>query len=207
MSLDAADLVRLARTSTPLNKTDFARAAGTSRAAIADFERGHRIPRFDTLQRALEVAGQRMQVICDTLTSADPETTPETTGLLADWVANLDVADSAWTWRSLISDFVANRFVPATAVERASMLTVRPAPTADRRWDSFVRALAEHLAWHADLELPTWVFEATDPDGPFWWPVHGELPSMRSAALAHSPASFKRRRILVDGREIPTVRA
>ena len=73
------------------------------------------------------------------------------------------------------------------------------------RDSSFVHALAEHLAFHAEVPVPAWVEADATEVSEFWWPVHGELASQRAAAMAWSPASFQRRRILIDGRELPTV--
>lgn len=112
--------------------------------------------------------------------------------------------DDALNWRGLVSDFVANDFVPAPAQVRSAMLAAPPPPSGSNRWDIFVCALAEHLAFHAEVDLPSWV----DHDRtvtPYWWPVHGALPSQRAAAMGHSPASFRSRGILVDGREFPIV--
>ncbi len=107
----------------------------------------------------------------------------------------------------LVSDFVPNEFGKAGAAQRVALLHEAPAPTGHAGWDSFAAALAEHLAFHSDHAPPEWVFdEERFGLRAFWWPVHGELPSMRASALAHSPASFKRRLILIDGRELPKIR-
>lgn len=198
------DVVRESRERSGLAKSRFAEAVGTSRSALDELEKGSRMPRVDTLLRVIKAGGLDLH----TSLSPDPTQHVGTSGgvqSLAQFVNGLDRSDPAWMWRSLVSDFVANEFLGATRSERAWMLAERPLVVGDR-WDSFVGALAEHLGFHGEVGVPAWAdadeFSVLDS---FWWPVHGELPSMRTAALAFSPASFKRRRILVDGRELPEI--
>lgn len=195
------ELVRRARIRSRLSKVAFAKAARTSRAAVHEYENGLRIPRVDSLVKILEPAGLQLQVALSDTDLAHGAGTP-----LSAFVASLDPADPQWTWRSLISDFVANEFVPSLGAEREALVTDEPVYTRSRQWDAFVAALTEHLCFHAAIETPPWVF------GPergaleeFWWPVHADLPSMRAAAMGLSPAAFRRRGIAIDGRELPLV--
>ncbi|MBI4883853.1 MAG: helix-turn-helix domain-containing protein [Actinobacteria bacterium] len=209
----AAELITRARLLSGMSKSAMAAAAGTSRAALDSYEGGERIPRFDTLVRALRSTGAELTMSLavgnrdDDDDDDDDEDDADDSTSLAAYAAALDLAAWRWTWRQLVSDFVANEFVPATARRRRRLLGPCPSPLADHRWDALLAALAEHLAFHAGIRAPLWTLddERSRLHG-FWWPVHGELPSTRSAALAHSPAAFKRRLILVDGREIPRVR-
>ena len=103
-------------------------------------------------------------------------------------------------------DFAGNEFAPALRHERPVLLEQEPPLTGSPEWDVFVAALAEHLAFHAAIDAPVWVFnDELKPLDRYWWPVHGSLASMRPAALALSPAGFKRRLIAIDGRELPTI--
>jgi hypothetical protein len=132
---------------------------------------------------------------------------------LAEFVGALAVSgsasgevDRAWAWRSIVSDFIVNEFVPATRAQRKALVASEPPLLGDDRWDAFVGAVAEHLAWHAEFDAPSWTAsEVRLRAGSFWWPVHGELATMRAAAMMHSPAAFRRRCINVDGRELPRV--
>lgn len=187
-----------------MKKSAMASAAGTSRSALDEYESGRRIPRFDTLTRAVNAAGYQLAISLDPIIEIGEGNEASS---LAAFVANLTFDSPRWAWRALISDFVSNEFVPATAQNRSRMLAAAPALLCNPGWDAFMAALAEHLAFHGQIASPDWTlgherFQLQS----FWWPAHGDLPSTRAAALAHSPASFKRRRILVDGRELPRMR-
>jgi transcriptional regulator with XRE-family HTH domain len=198
--VDIAQLIQQARRHSGLSKSAFARAAGTSRAALDQIEKGQRVPRTDTLFRAIRSAG-----LDATITLTHVTGPPDPIGSLASACAHIDPAVVVWSWRWLVGDFVANEFVPASRAARALALAEEPPALPDPRWDVLVAGLAEHLAFHADLPAPPWTRKSTRRAvEPFWWPVH-TLPSQRPAALALSPAAFKRRGILVDGREIPRV--
>jgi transcriptional regulator with XRE-family HTH domain len=192
----AGTLVREARMRSGLSKTAFARAVRTSRMALDLIEAGRRDPGLDLLNRIARAGGLALRTTSAAVEPVDVET-------LADAVAALDSADDLWAWRWLTGDYVPNVFVPATPAARAASLQPTP-PVTSTRWDVVVDALAEHLAHHAGLPRPAWVTEQAVQGG-FWWPVHGDLPSTRAAALAHSPASFLRRGILIDGRDLPDV--
>jgi hypothetical protein len=78
---------------------------------------------------------------------------------------------------------------------RSTLLRTPPRSTGDPRWDAFLAALAEHLAYHDDLSVPQWV----DRKSRFlrrWWFL-SDLPSVKAAALAESPAAFRRRGIFL----------
>jgi hypothetical protein len=164
--------------------------------ALDLIEAGRRTPGLDLAVRIARAGGLEL-VARPVASAADGVPT------LAEAASGIDPADPVWSWRWLTTDYVLNVFVPAPPGVRAASLAVAPATTGTP-WDVFLEALAEHLAHHASLEMPRWVTDRI-VDGPFWWPVHGRLPSTRAAALAHSPASFLRRSILTDGRDLPAV--
>lgn len=196
--MDARTLVQTSRARSGLTKLAFARRVGTSRSALDEIEKGARVPRLDLAVR-IAAAGDQELVLAD-------QRSPTARGsTLADHARELDVDDPLWTWRWLTSDFVANVFAPARTDERVGLLAEPPSGSGHRRWDRFVEALAEHLAAHAAVAAPSWVEHGVVDHGSFWWPVHGDRPSTRAAAMAHAPASFARRGILVDGRELPRV--
>ncbi|MGI8608571.1 MAG: hypothetical protein ACR2MY_04985 [Candidatus Dormibacteria bacterium] len=66
-------------------------------------------------------------------------------------------------------------------------------PTGTSRWDAFLGALAEHLAFHAGFTVPAWAQEPARFLGESWF--LSDLPSARPSALAESPAAFRRRAI------------
>ncbi len=53
----AGGLIAEARTLAGLSQRELARRAGTSAAAVANYENGHQQPRFDTLMRLVDAAG------------------------------------------------------------------------------------------------------------------------------------------------------
>jgi len=165
---------------------------------LLEYEKGIRTPRADTFLRLLDATGTTITISLPASALGNTRTT------LAATAAHLD-HDDATNWRLLVSGFVANDFVPATQAERSAMLAPAPTVLAAGPWTTFVAALAEHLAFHAELSTPVWVHDIDDVPASFWWPVHGELPSQRFAAMGYSPASFRQRRILIDGRELPIV--
>lgn len=56
-------------------------------------------------------------------------------------------------------------------------------------------ALAEHLAFHDELEVPDWAYEDDRFLEQWWFPV--ELLSVRAEALVHSPGAFRIRGIFI----------
>jgi transcriptional regulator with XRE-family HTH domain len=55
--MDAASLLRMARTRSGLGLRALAAAAGTSHATLSAYETGAKVPRVDTLDRILRAAG------------------------------------------------------------------------------------------------------------------------------------------------------
>ncbi len=53
-------LIAQARRASGLSQSDVAKSAGTSRPTLSAYERGHRNPTLDTLERLLEVNGQQL---------------------------------------------------------------------------------------------------------------------------------------------------
>jgi len=70
-----------------------------------------------------------------------------------------------------------------------------PSTTGDARHDAFLAGLAEHLAWHHSLHLPTWTNDPTRFLDRFWFV--SSVRGFRAILIAHSPAAFRRRGIFV----------
>ena len=60
--MDAATLLRGARTRAGLSQRDLARRARTSPAAVCLYETGQRVPRVDTLARLVAAAGSTLEL-------------------------------------------------------------------------------------------------------------------------------------------------
>ena len=96
--------------------------------------------------------------------------------------------------RRLVLEFVEEyRWEPVAL--RARLLGERPPTTGDPRYDAFMAALAEHLAYHDGIEVPEWAYEADRFLEQWWFPI--DLPSVRTDALVHSPGAFRIRGIFI----------
>ena len=82
------------------------------------------------------------------------------------------------------------------AADVARAIADEPAATGDNRLDALFGALAEHVAFHRDIDAPTWCDGPTRFLREAWFPV--DLPSVRVRALVSSPASFWRRGVYID---------
>lgn len=97
-------------------------------------------------------------------------------------------------WRLLLGFL--DEYHQADGGDHAASLCDEPDLTGDTRWDVMLAAVAEHLAYQADVPAPQWVRNpGREWAGSVWWVV--ALPSARPWALAHSPASFRRRGIFL----------
>lgn len=96
--MPSADVIRRARSARGLSQRELADVVGTSQSAIARYESGKVIPRFDTLERILRVLGHRMVL--------QPLPEPDASDVaLADWFLSLGVEEriDAWEgWLELI---------------------------------------------------------------------------------------------------------
>ena len=78
---------------------------------------------------------------------------------------------------------------------KAALIAGCPPLTGDARYDAFLAALAEHLAYHDELPMPGWPQEP----GRFLerWRFPVTLPTVRAEAIVRSPAAFRRRGIFI----------
>lgn len=105
-----------------------------------------------------------------------------------------DVAPDAVPWR-LLREFVVE-FIHEDPPTQAALLRDTPESTGSERWDAFVAALAEHLAFHHRLPCPRWTQDPQRSLTSAWF--LSRLPAARAAAMETSPASFRRRVIFLD---------
>jgi hypothetical protein len=61
-------------------------------------------------------------------------------------------------------------------------------------------AIAEDLCLRAGLRPPVWVHDGRRFLDRFWWV--SDVPSARAAALVHTPASYRRRGVMIDRRDL-----
>lgn len=205
----SGEIVRQLRAASGLTKSGFAKLARTSRSAIDEYEAATRSPTVETLSRLAGNAGYRLDLAMSPArapgTDAD-RAVDEHVVDLAGFVDLVDPGDVLWTWRLLVSDFLANQFVPARSARRRELLTREPPTAGSPHYDALFAAVAEHAAVRADVRAPDWITGARFVGGPpVWFPVHGDLPSTRASSMAHTPAAFRRRCIYVDGRDLPRI--
>lgn len=79
--------------------------------------------------------------------------------------------------------------------ERSNLIAEPPNFTSSRRFDAYLAALAEHLAYHYNLPCPSWAQEPERFLDQWWFTTSAQ--SLHALALATSPASFRRRGIFI----------
>jgi transcriptional regulator with XRE-family HTH domain len=87
--MDAAELLRSVRRAAGLSQRALAERAGTSAAAVCQYERGERIPRVDTLRRLLAAAGADLRLEVATRAGIDVEANAQTLEQLLELADNL----------------------------------------------------------------------------------------------------------------------
>jgi hypothetical protein len=123
---------------------------------------------------------------------------------LSQYAGMLDPRDDRWNLRLLLHEF-GLVWQDATAGERRQLIGDAPPPTGSRRWDAFLGAYAEHLAYHAGQPAPSW---ATSPDRylhTVWFPLTDDIATLRVEALVHAPAHFDAHGVFIARRELEVV--
>lgn len=187
----AASILRRARSDAGLTQTQHAALAGTTQSAIAAYEAGTREPTVPVLTRLCAAAGSRLLL--------DIERDPSIYRIadLAQDISATDAADLARRLR-LVFEFLRGAHDDGRAI--ALLATAEPAPTGDQRFDALLAAIAEDLCVHAGQTPPQWVNDSGRFLDGAWWV--SDLPSARAAALVHTPASFRRRGVMIDRRDL-----
>jgi hypothetical protein len=106
------------------------------------------------------------------------------------------LSSEAATWLfQFLDDFRASR-----RRQQSNLIKEEPPPTGNDRLDAYVAALAEYLAQEAGLRAPDWV-DKPERFLKTWW-IEADVPSERPAAVAQSPAQFRRRGVFIPEREL-----
>lgn len=185
---DPSELLRQARHQAGLTQDELAVLAGTSQSAIAAYETGAREPSWSVLERIVRASGHLL----------DLEILPDPAVFrLVDLAAELvETADESVRLR-LVFEFLRGAAEDGHPVR--VLVAVEPHATGDARFDALLAAIAEDLCVHAGVRPPGWVHDGRILDG-MWWV--SDLPSARAAALVHTPASYRRRGIMVDRHDL-----
>ncbi len=187
----AASLLRRARAHAGLTQTRLAELAGTTQSAIAAYEAGTREPTVPVLTRLCAAAGSRL-----TLDIESDQSLYRLADVARD-IAALDPTDEERRLR-LVFEFL--RGAQEDGHPLALLVVAEPCATGDQRIDALLAAIAEDLCVHADQPPPNWVHEADRFLDRAWWV--SDLPSARASALVHTPASYRRRGVMIDRRDL-----
>lgn len=161
---------------------------GTSQSWVARMEAGDVDPGMSSLSRYLETLGAELDLKLVEASEFQPAEIAE----LARQIRRHP--DDEETRLRLCLQFL-DDFRDAAAEARSALLAAPPRSTGDRRWDAFLAALAEHLAYHHGLPVPRWTGRNDRTLDTSWFVC--DLPSVKAAALAESPAAFRGRGIFI----------
>ncbi len=137
--MDAAELVRAARTGAGLSVRSLADAAGVAASTVHRIEKAELHPTVDTLRRILETAGVRLRL------EPQPDHAVSLVGLARSIRADVvgTGTDGDWTWSVRRAAELVSRFRAADGATRHRMITAEPRPPGHRsgtrswpRWPS-----------------------------------------------------------------------
>lgn len=180
-----------ARHAAGLTQAQLAALADTTQSAIAAYEAGTREPTMPVLARMVAATGARLVLGIE----RDPAVYR-----LADAAVDIAAVDAADEARRLRLVFEFLRGAHDDGAPLAVLVGAEPATTGDARFDALLAAVAEDLCVQADVAPPAWVHHPSRFLDGAWWV--SRLPSARAAALVHAPASFRRRGVMLDRRDL-----
>lgn len=125
-------------------------------------------------------------------------------GSLASLVPELVGHDDTWRLRLLLHEF-GLRWAGAERAERVALVAEEPTTTGDGRWDAFLGAYAEHLAFHAGFTPPAWALAPGRYLTGYWFAGGADLATLRVEAIVHAPAAFEAHGVLLARRELDVV--
>lgn len=190
----AAKLLRQARKQAGLTQKELAHRAATTQSAIAAYEAGDREPTLPVLSRMIHASGNVLEL----------HTRPDTALYRLTDVAH-DISDALSAGDSVALRYVFE-FLRGLSEDRESvplLVSAEPDPTGDARFDALLAAVAEDACIRAEKMPPEWVFAPERFLGTVWW-VSG-LPSAKVQALVNTPASFRRRGVMIDRRDLEAI--
>lgn len=97
---------------------------------------------------------------------------------------------------SLLREFLDEFYLERAPEARAQMLSEEPPSEDDDRWNAYLAAVAEHLAWQYRLPVPGWTQAPRRFLKRPFYPCG--LDSLKAILLVESPTAFRRRLIFVD---------
>jgi transcriptional regulator with XRE-family HTH domain len=185
----AGDKLRTARLAAGLTQVELAELAETSQSAIAAYENGSREPTLPVLERMVRAAGQVLEV------TVVPDVAVFSLADLAAAIAN--TPDDSTRLR-LVFEFL--RGVDDDGHPLRLLVAREPQLVRDVRFDALLAAVAEDLCVRAGIRPPAWVHRDDRFLDGLWWVA--DVPSGRSDALVHAPASYRRRGVMIGRRDL-----
>ena len=189
----SADLLITARQQSGLTQAQMAKIAKTTQSAIAAYEAGRREPTVPVLQRMLEATGHNLVIAFE----AD-----ENIYRIADLARDIRKTPAKNGERRLRLVFEFLRDVNESQ-QLSLRFAVEPMATGDRRFDALLAAITEDSCVRGGVAPPSWVFANKRFLDEAWWVSN--LKSARVQALVNTPASFRRRGVMIDRHDLVAV--
>jgi transcriptional regulator with XRE-family HTH domain len=189
----SADLLITARRQSGLTQAQMAKIAKTTQSAIAAYEAGRREPTVPVLQRMLEATGHNLVIAFE----AD-----ENIYRIADLARDIRKTPAKNGERRLRLVFEFLRDVNESQ-QLSLRFAVEPMATGDRRFDALLAAITEDSCVSGGVAPPSWVFANKRFLDEAWWV--SDLKSARVKALVNTPASFRRRGVMIDRHDLVAV--
>ena len=184
-------LVKAARMRAGLTQAQLAELADTSQSAIAAYEAGEREPTIPVLQRMVSATGHRLLIEIDSNRSLYR---------LSDLALDIKKVPKRDITKRMRLVFEFLRGAEEDGHSLQLLITAEPKLTGDTRFDVLLAAVSEYLAVKHDIPPPRWVQSKTRFLDGAWW--ISAMPSARVRALVHTPASFRRRGVMIDRRDL-----
>ena len=102
-------------------------------------------------------------------------------------------AQAGEPWRVAARDFLDGFALASTEI--AQRLLDDEPPAFDPVGDVYLAALAEHLAFHHQLDRPAWCVDPRRFGRRMWFA--SDAPGLRATAIQQSPAAFRRRGLFI----------
>ena len=189
----SADLLITARRQSGLTQAQMAKIAKTTQSAIAAYEAGRREPTVPVLQRMLEATGHNLLIAFE----AD-----ENVYRIAELARDIRETPSKNSQRRLRLVFEFLRDINESQ-QLSLRFAVEPMATGDRRFDALLAAITEDSCVRGGVAPPSWVFANKRFLDEAWWVSN--LKSARAQALVNTPASFRRRGVMIDRHDLVAV--
>lgn len=186
----AAALARC-REEVGLTQTQLAERAHTTQSAIAAYEAGTREPTVPVLARMLHAMGFTLEFTTAIASQV------YTLAQLARDIAKSDLRDTEYRLR-LIFEFL--RGAHEEGADVILLTAKQPELTGDPRLDAFLGAIAEDLCFQVNRAAPAWSEKPERFLDGAWWV--SPLPSAKAEALVHTPASYRRRGVMIERRDL-----